>query len=306
MFKIPGGYLKQMNELLKVLEDMKKSEPERGAKQSTLDKTDFSRVQSPSSTNTYFECPRRYFYKYIKDIPTLPSIYLIRGKMVHAVLEDFFELDPSKLSPEGFVMEMKMIMMKDFQEKWLKDRQNIIDLGMGKDERLGFFQSSKVMILKFAEVFADKVKHLLPKMQFVEAFNAAKPKTELYFKSEEYKVQGYVDAIFDSDKVKIIDYKTSSRDIMREGYKRQLAIYALMYEEKYGKLPDEVGIHFLLFGETILPATMEMVEDAKKDLAYVHSKTKTGSMDDYPKGVRPLCKWSRGQCDYYDICGGTD
>ena len=49
-------------------------------------------MQSPSSINTYKQCPRKHFYQYILNLPTKPSIYLIRGSIVHEVLEKFFDI----------------------------------------------------------------------------------------------------------------------------------------------------------------------------------------------------------------------
>ena len=46
-----------------------------------------ARVQSPSSIITYRQCPRKYYYHYIENLPTKPSIHTIRGKIVHSVLQ---------------------------------------------------------------------------------------------------------------------------------------------------------------------------------------------------------------------------
>jgi ATP-dependent helicase/DNAse subunit B len=63
------------------------------------------RVQSPSSINTYNQCPRKYYYQYILKLPTRPSIHLVRGNIAHSVLEDFFSITHLTLESvmeEGF------------------------------------------------------------------------------------------------------------------------------------------------------------------------------------------------------------
>jgi hypothetical protein len=75
-----------------------------------------------------------------------------------------------------------------------------------------------------------------------------------------------------------------------------------MYEENHGELPQFVGIDFLKFSEQVLPVDEQLVEDAKKDISYVHSKTVSTKKEDYPMKTSPLCKWRSGQCDYYELC----
>jgi len=53
----------------------------------------------------------------------------------------------------------------------------------------------------------------------------------------------------------IIDYKTSKKNELNLDCLVQLAIYALLYREYFGRLPDKVGIHFLRYGERIIRVT---------------------------------------------------
>jgi putative RecB family exonuclease len=281
-----------MNELLRVLEGMN-SRPK-----------EYSRVQSPSSVNTYLACPRQYFYRYIKELPSKPSIHLIRGKLVHTVLEDFFELKPEKLNQKSFAFEMNIVLLEAFKRLWEANKVELEGLRLHPDELQSYFESSKAMIACFVQDFASRLAHLLEKLGFVEAFRALTPRREVYLESHSHRVRGYVDAIFEHGKTQIIDYKTSASDAFRDEYRRQLGIYALMFREKYGRLPDEVGLHFLAFGRKLIPATDELVNTAANAVSFVHQHTKYGSVNDYPKGKNPLCKWSTGQCDFFEVCGG--
>ncbi|MEY2836786.1 MAG: hypothetical protein RLZ46_168, partial [Actinomycetota bacterium] len=47
---------------------------------------------SPSRINDFTNCPQLYKYRAIDQLPEPPSIDAERGKLVHAVLEDLFEL----------------------------------------------------------------------------------------------------------------------------------------------------------------------------------------------------------------------
>jgi CRISPR/Cas system-associated exonuclease Cas4 (RecB family) len=151
--------------------------------------------------------------------------------------------------------------------------------------------------------FLSRLKSQMDSKTLAEAFNALKPRTEEYLKSEIHGVHGYVDAIHEMDGfVKIIDYKTSKKDYIDEAYKLQLAIYALLYHEKYGKVPDLVGIHFLKFCEKTLKVDQKLLDFAACECRTIHEKNKSTDMADYPKSISPLCSWSRGCCDFYVEC----
>ena len=119
-------------------------------------------------------------------------------------------------------------------------------------------------------------------------------------------VRGFVDLIHEIDgKTIVLDYKTSKKDDMTEPYRLQLAIYAMLYEEKHGKKPDYVGIDFLKSIEKLLPVDDELVQHAKFELEQIHASTVSNEMADYQQRPSPLCKWRSGQCDFYDTCFGN-
>ncbi len=216
-----------MNELSRVFEEMKRGKHapvHKSGMQSTVKEfsCDCSRVQSPSSINTYFDCPRKYFYKYIKELPSKPNIHLIRGKLVHSVLEDFFKLNPAKLSAASFDVELKVVLLEDFKRKWQESRESILKLGLGKEERVAYFSDSKRMISNFVDHFSERLREHLPKMHLHDAFKLLTPEREIFLESKAHKVRGYLDAVYRGEKVSIIDYKTSSTDTFREEYRRQL------------------------------------------------------------------------------------
>ena len=100
-----------------------------------------------------------------------------------------------------------------------------------------------------------------------------------------------------------MDYKTSKKAHITDAYKLQLAIYALLYQEEHKKMPDEVGIYFLKDGvEKIITVDDELLKLAKFKIEQIHASTTSDDITDYKKNQTPLCKWSTGQCDFYDYC----
>ena len=78
-----------------------------------------ARIQSPSSILTHKQCPRKYFYKYVMKLPTVTSIHAVRGKIIHEVLEEFFDLNVEPINNEHYEFELKVILQNMFKNKWL-------------------------------------------------------------------------------------------------------------------------------------------------------------------------------------------
>ena len=261
------------------------------------------RVQSPSSINLYKQCPRRYFYQYIVKLPTRPSIHLIRGKVVHSVLEKFFDIDINSMGDEyrfGFKSFMTAYLVKLWNEK----KEVIQTLNLTPEELEHYLIESQKMLLGFVDIFSDKLEKKYKELNDLEkAFKALSPVVEEEIKDVDLGIRGFIDAIHEEDgKVKIMDYKTSKKDEITDAYRLQLSIYALLYKLKYNKLPDEVGINFLKFGEKTIPVDEEMMKEAELEVKYIHEMTESEDIEDYPKNITPLCKWNGGKCDFYDTC----
>jgi len=264
--------------------------------------TKISRVQSPSSINTYKQCPRKYYYKYIEELASLPNVHQIRGKCVHSVLEEFFEIDPSNIKTNHeFVL--KTVIHDLFNKHWKNALQQMEDAGLDRNQLMLYYHESKAMAQAFLENFMFKLENEMQERSFKDAFIRLTPITEKEYVSERYGVRGFMDAIHHLDeKIKILDYKTSKKDEMSEEIKLQMAIYSLLYFEKHGVLPDKVGVHFLKFGEKTMNVDKELLRFAKQEITLVHQKTCSTDICDYPRKVSGLCKWYTGKCDYFDIC----
>ncbi len=255
------------------------------------------RIQSPSSINTFNQCPRKYYYQYIEKLETKPNIHLVRGNVMHSVLENFFKTDISRLS-DNFEVELRTIAHELLRKFWneKKDKFDSLDL---EDEQIDFFYSdSETMLNNWMDNFVAK---LGKQENFTDGFKKLTPNTEVHYLSDNHQVQGYIDAIHESpEEVVLIDYKTSKKDYMSSEYKLQLAIYALLYYEKHGVLPSKVGVDFLKFNEKMIEVDESMVEYAKEEVSKVHRNTKSQAKEDYSKNPTPLCNW----CDFYELCFG--
>jgi len=260
------------------------------------------RMQSPSSINTYRQCPRKYFFVYNLKLPTKPSIHLIRGSVAHTALEDFFSLMP-ELMGEDYKTELQKFLLTLLEKSW-KDA-DFSTLGMPQEELEGFYKETQMMILNWLNQFNSKLSALTCHgISFPSAFEKLKPKTEIEYRDEELDVRGFIDAIEEVDgKIRLMDYKTSKKGEISSDYRLQLAIYALLYQKKHGKSPDQVGIYFLRHGEQIIDVDDSLILDAKFQIEQIHQETTDkNTIGEYPQKQSPLCKWGSGQCDFYEYC----
>lgn len=264
-----------------------------------------TRLQSPSSINLFKQCPRKYWYRYWAKLPSKPSIHLTRGKAVHEALELFFDADVTNVpdDPDGFFLTMKVVLHEYFKRAWERYQEEFAQLDLTPEELQGYYDESLMMVQHYFTYFTSKIKYFTRFLPVKEAWEAVKPSREMEFMSEQHGVRGFIDAIHDeAGKTLILDYKTSRKSVITDAYELQLAIYAMLYEEKF-RTPDLVGIFFLKDGvEQLLDVTPRMIEHAKDEVHAVHLATQSCRMRDYPKKPSPLCKWSTGQCDFYEYC----
>ncbi|MBI4146312.1 PD-(D/E)XK nuclease family protein [Candidatus Woesearchaeota archaeon] len=259
------------------------------------------RVQSPSSIKTYKQCPRKYYYQYIIKLATTANIHTVRGNITHSVLEHFFDIDTSVITLENAEAHLKLIVQHLLLKEWQNAKQELDKLGLTKDQLIHYFEDTLIMLFNWVELFLSKISR--KQGSFAERFKKLTPMRELLFVSENYHAKGIIDAIETAEdgSVRIMDYKTSSSQDLND-HILQLAIYSLLYYDKHGQLPKQVGIYFLKGKESIMDVDEKLLELAKKEIAHVHEHTKSEDINHYQKQPSGLCKFSTGQCDFYDTC----
>lgn len=264
------------------------------------------RVESPSSINTFKHCPRKYYYQYIEKLPTLPNIHQIRGNIAHSTLENFYNIDVSSFAADNVAQKVQSAIQTLFFHYWQQYKPKLEGLQLSKDQERFYFEETMLMLMNWANHFIGDLRTTVQKKNITvqEAFQVLTPIREQKFVSDHYSVQGFVDAIHQlEDEVHIIDYKTNASLELKDEQKLQLAIYSLLYFEKYGKIPAKVGIFFLRHRLKMMNVDEQLLELAKREIGLVHGHTSECShIDGYNRKPGPLCKWSSGQCDFFEVC----
>ncbi len=264
------------------------------------------RVQSPSSINTFKQCPRKYFYQYIIKYPTKENIHTIRGNIVHDALEQFYSISIDKINGESYKKEMSLHLKNRFDSCWRSAAARIQKTGMGDEYISTCYQESTHMLANWLNRFFEDIEAEMKKsnLSMIDAFQKLKPiALEKEYKDTDLMVRGFIDVIQkDGEDIILMDYKTSKSSELKKEYLLQLGIYSVLYEKEHGKYPSKVGLWFLKDKPVTIKVTPQLVKDALFEIEQIHFATESDKIKDYPKYESGLCKWSTGKCDFFDIC----
>ena len=255
---------------------------------------------SPTSVNTWSKCPREFYYSYMEKQPTAPNIALVKGSVVHKVLELFYK---------EYRKDPKEFFEKAFEKAWKGEDKKIKQIELTPEQLEKEKADAYGMIMDYNYKFNMQVKALM-RAEKVEnerhAFYLLRPKfREMWVEDKELKCAGFIDRVdkgFDG-MITLGDYKTSSKYGigLPESFKRQLSIYGLLYNRTQHIMPNFVSIIFLRYGEEyILEVTPSLLKYARNTIDNVWSRTRSVSISDYPMHEGILCGW----CPFKDICSG--
>lgn len=173
-----------------------------------------TRLESPTSILTHMQCPRKYYYRYIKHLEQEPSIHLVIGNVVHSTIAAFHRTGISEIPSESFFDTLRSRTMESLEKRWSESANELRELDLGPEEINSFYDDARSMIANFCQhhfskLVACQYRHNLSAS---EAFRRLRPKTETKIVSQKLGVMGVIDAIhnFDEQSV-IIDYRPRKR-----------------------------------------------------------------------------------------------
>ena len=240
---------------------------------------------SPSRMNDFTNCPQLYKYRTIDLLPEPPSIDAERGKLVHSVLEDIFELPSSERT---FASAIDLL-----PQAWSKQLAKTPELA--------------ALVLDEKE-WIDRARALL-----TSYFSLENPTTfestfrELHLErtiSDEIYLHGYVDRldVAPTGEVRIVDYKTgkSPKPGWDEKALFQLRIYALLYWRNQGVLPRLLKLIYLGDVKVIESSPTEaQLKSAETKLMNIGSEILSAiESNHFPTRASKLCDW----CFFKTIC----
>ena len=229
---------------------------------------------SYSAINTYEECPLKYKYSYVLNIPQAPTSALTFGDTIHKTLKEFH----SRLlfEPVSF-KDLLEIYQKNWDPTGYKDAEH----------REAQFEAGKVLLKNY---YGNPENQKAKPIELEKWFNIWVDGT---------KFNGKIDRIdkLSSGGVEIIDYKTGSpKDQKYVDADEQVAFYSIGAKEALGYEPKKLSMYFLESGEKITTTrTSKQLEEQKEKAVKVVGDIKKGKFEASP-GMH--CNW----CAYREIC----
>ncbi|MDD5155230.1 MAG: UvrD-helicase domain-containing protein [Candidatus Omnitrophica bacterium] len=192
----------------------------------------------------YLTCPLKYKYVNILRLPIIEHHTVIYGRAMHEAVSKYFQFKMA-----GKSMNLPQL-LEVFRASF--DPQGFLD---EKHQQERFRKGREALSRFFNE---DQERKSCP--QFIEK--------EFSFIFEDTKITGRFDRVdMEEDGAVIMDFKTSEIKAQKDADKRvkeslQLRLYALAYQEIFGRLPKRLALYFLESG--IIGATAIKEDDLEK------------------------------------------
>ncbi|KHL11164.1 putative RecB family exonuclease [Mumia flava] len=259
-----------------------------------VDGVDVVGALSPSRAGDFMTCPLLYRFRVIDRIPEEPSPAAVRGTLVHAVLEDLYDVPAAERT-----VERARAMLGPAWEDLLVSEPELAALFTG-DEALAEWLSSAEGLL--ASYFAlEDPRRLEP------------AERELYVETVldgGLLLRGFVDRVdvAPDGRVRVVDYKTgrAPREVFEAKALFQMKFYALVLWRTRGVLPSLLQLMYL-GNEEILryePDEADLRATERKLRALWDAIARAAETGTWRASKGPLCGW----CDHQARCpewGGT-
>ena len=254
---------------------------------------------SPSRAGDYKQCPLLYRYRAIDRLPESPTQAQVKGTVVHAALENLFDMPAGLRVPESAELlvdgawgalceetpELRDLVPDDQVDRFLSDAHKLI---------------STYYTLENPTAFSPESCELRVEVDLTEDDDDP----------DRVLLRGFVDRIdvAPDGRVRVVDYKTgrSPGESFESRALFQMKFYALAIYRLRGVVPARLQLLYLADGQSLIytPEKAELDRFAKTLRAIWKAILKAGATGDFPPKRSRMCQW----CDHKAHCpefGGT-
>jgi len=268
---------------------------------------------SPTAISLYYDCPRRFFYVYIRKIPEKPTAAMVRGTITHKVLDHFFNYVNIADIQEGdwqiIWKRFKKVLFSLLEAEWKTIGKDYPDCYTSKEKKKEDYEETKRFFDFYAAKLAFSLLDKLSTMNKGSKWFETELKRFFYPKDRELKLRlddnnmsGIVDktlSLFGKG-IAIVDYKTSKCPLphyIPKSHLKQGKAYAYLWKEKFDELPKHISFYYLRTGESVYyPISERDVDEIKQDIKEIRSKKPVPA--EFPKNKTKLCDY----CDFKGFC----
>ena len=250
---------------------------------------------SPSRAADFKQCPLLYRFRSIDRLDEAPSPAAARGTLVHAVLEELFELPAAERTPEAAVG-----LVPGRWQALVEERPELAEMIADDESRTedSWFAEAAALVERWFTL--EDPSRLEPSRREV------KVEVEL----EGLTLRGIIDRVdvAPTGEVRIVDYKTGRSPSERFESKAlfQMKFYGLVHWRTTGRVPDLLQLVYLRDGQVIrfAPDEADLLALERNVRAVSSAIQQASSTGDFRPSPSRLCSW----CDFKPLCpafGGT-
>jgi putative RecB family exonuclease len=250
---------------------------------------------SPSRAGDFMQCPLLYRFRVVDKLPEAPTPAMVRGTVVHAVLEHLFDLPAAERTLDAAYDLLT--------PQWQRIQQELPEL----TELFGGDEQATAVWLKEAQVLLGRWFDLEDPTRLEPA------ERELYVETTlagGLTLRGYVDRldIAPDGRIRVVDYKTGRAP--RESYENkalfQMRFYALVLWRVRAVVPALLQLVYLGSGEVLrfAPSEGDLLATERKVIALWEAIERAAATGDWRPSPGRLCDW----CRHKALCpafGGT-
>ena len=250
---------------------------------------------SPSRGSDFKSCPLKYRLRVVDRLPEPPSRDATRGTVVHAVLEQLFDLPAAERT-----IERAAELLAPAWERIAAEDAEVAALFAGDDDLVAWLESARALLANYFAL--EDPARLEP------------AERELYVTHDltelGVRLHGYVDRLdrSPSGRVRVVDYKTGKAPGtgFEAGALFQLKFYALLLWRSQGVIPDALRLIYL--GDVVTvdyrPDEDELRRFERTLVALWQAIQRARATGDWRPRRSALCDW----CSFQAYCpefGGT-
>ncbi len=244
---------------------------------------------TPSKLASFVSCPLSFRFAYLDRLPELPSPQLVRGTLVHRVLQLLFSSGP----PDGRTPERVKVAFAVTWEALLPSE--IAALGLGPRELGRFEQQARDLLDRYLS------------MEDPASVHAIGIELDLRAEIEGIELRGIIDRLdlLPNGDLAVVDYKTGRAPRPEQTRARMTALlfYALLCELALGKAPSELRLMYLGDGVVVTesPTEQSLRGVRQRALAVWRALERACGTGDFRAHPSPLCR----SCTYRHLCPAT-
>lgn len=259
---------------------------------------------SPYAIDDYLTCPLKYKYVHILRVPLLRHHTVVFGEAIHNVLNDYFHL--KKQGKAVTAADISAMYEKYWSSAGFLSREHEEERSrVGKENLLRYYEEqekSGIVPASMEEEFKfmlDGNIRVTGRWDRLDERNVS-GKSEVVSSKEDKELTTHNSQLMQRVIVdfkttgRIKDQKSADKEIEKS---RQLVIYAMGHEAKYGKMPDLVELHFLESGlKASLKPTGKMKDKLQDEIKRVAEGIYQRQFNANPEYM--ACQY----CAYSNIC----